>query len=61
MQNEEIRVVQVVDDGNSTADFIEEYKAIVEWYIDGEIEYAEPIRSLDELFLVVGQKGFTIY
>ena len=51
---ETVKLIKVVDDGNSSQDFIEEYKAIVEWYVDGEIEGAEPIRTLDELFLVLG-------
>ena len=50
---EEIRIVKVVDDGIYSSS-IGKYRAIVEWYIDGEIEFAEPISTLEELFLALG-------
>ncbi len=51
---EEVRIVKVVDDGNSTKEFIEEFKAVVEWYHHGKMQYATPVTDLEDLFSVLG-------
>ena len=57
----QIRVVQVTkDDDNCTDDFAERYKAVVEYWFEGTVEYAVPISSLEELFREVGGKNFIV-
>lgn len=54
------RIKRIVDDGNFTLKFLVEFDAIVE-YLDrrGDVVYATPINSFDQLFDIVGNE-FTI-